>query len=191
MRAGAATASMAGDFAACGSTTCPDIAAKSDAGIVAVDEALVELKEVDEGLAKIVELRFFGGLEHDEIAAVLGVSNATVRRRFRIAKAWLYRRLSRREPHRWTAERWRRIESLFDEAAALPAASGRPSCRAPVAEDLEMRSEIESLLAADERAAEFLGQPAVSAEASPPRRRRSSAGGSATTRWSPCSARAA
>ena len=61
---------------------------------MAVDEALVELKEVDEGLAKIVELRFFGGLEHDEIAAVLGVSNATVRRRFRIAKAWLYRRLS-------------------------------------------------------------------------------------------------
>lgn len=74
-----------------------DIAAKSDAGIVAVDEALVELKGVDEGLAKIVELRFFGGLEHDEIAAVLGVSNATVRRRFRIAKAWLFRRLSQSE----------------------------------------------------------------------------------------------
>jgi RNA polymerase sigma factor (TIGR02999 family) len=74
-----------------------DISAKSDAGIVAVDEALVELKEVNEGLAKIVELRFFGGLEHDEIAAVLGVSNATVRRRFRIAKAWLYRRLSPEE----------------------------------------------------------------------------------------------
>jgi len=74
-----------------------DIAAKSDAGLVAVDEALVELKGVNEGLAKIVELRFFGGLEHDEIAAVLGVSNATVRRRFRIAKAWLYRRLSQSE----------------------------------------------------------------------------------------------
>ena len=72
----------------------PDISGASDDGIVAVDEALVELKEVDAGLAKIVELRFFGGLEHDEIAAVLGVSNATVRRRFRIAKAWLYRRLS-------------------------------------------------------------------------------------------------
>jgi RNA polymerase sigma factor (TIGR02999 family) len=75
-----------------------DISTRSDAGIVAVDEALVELKDVDEELAKIVELRFFGGLEHDEIAVVLGVSNATVRRRFRIAKAWLYRRLSRREP---------------------------------------------------------------------------------------------
>ncbi len=76
----------------------PEIAAGSDAEIVAVDEALVELNEVDEELAKIVELRFFGGLEHDEIAAVLGVSNATVRRRFRIAKAWLFRRLSGTEP---------------------------------------------------------------------------------------------
>jgi len=72
----------------------PDIATASDDGIVAVDEALLELKKVDADLAKIVELRFFGGLEHDEIATVLGVSNPTVRRRFRIAKAWLFRRLS-------------------------------------------------------------------------------------------------
>jgi RNA polymerase sigma factor (TIGR02999 family) len=76
----------------------PDVAARSAAEIVAVDEALVELKAVDEELAKIVELRFFGGLEHDEIAALLGVSNATVRRRFRVAKAWLYRRLAAGEP---------------------------------------------------------------------------------------------
>jgi len=72
----------------------PDLAARSDAGIVAVDEALNELKEVDEELAKIVELRFFGGLTHDEIGTVFGVSSATVTRRYRIAKAWLYRRLS-------------------------------------------------------------------------------------------------
>jgi RNA polymerase sigma factor (TIGR02999 family) len=75
-----------------------DLGAADDAAIVAVDEALVELGAVNEELAKIVELRFFGGLEHDEIAAVLGVSNATVRRRFRVAKAWLYRRLSGEEP---------------------------------------------------------------------------------------------
>ena len=72
----------------------PDIAAGSDAEIVAVDEALVELNDVDAELAKIVELRFFGGLEHHEVAAVLGVSEVTVRRRYRVAKAWLYRRLS-------------------------------------------------------------------------------------------------
>jgi RNA polymerase sigma factor (TIGR02999 family) len=72
----------------------PDVAGQGDAAVVAVDEALGELAAVNAELARIVELRFFGGLEHDEIAAVLGVSNATVRRRFRIAKAWLYRRLN-------------------------------------------------------------------------------------------------
>jgi RNA polymerase sigma factor (TIGR02999 family) len=61
--------------------------------VLAVDDALTELKEIDEELARIVELRFFGGLQQDEIAAVLGLSTATVGRRFRIAKAWLYRRL--------------------------------------------------------------------------------------------------
>jgi RNA polymerase sigma factor (TIGR02999 family) len=76
----------------------PDVAAHGDAEIVAVDEALVELGEVDAELARIVELRFFGGLEHDEIATLLGISNATVRRRFRIAKAWLYRRLGAGTP---------------------------------------------------------------------------------------------
>lgn len=64
--------------------------------VLAVDEALTELKDLDEELARIVELRFFGGLQQDEIAAVLGLSTATVGRRFRIAKAWLYRRLSGR-----------------------------------------------------------------------------------------------
>ena len=59
-----------------------------------MDEALTELEAENADLAKIVELRFFGGLEHEEIAALLGVSEVTVRRRFRLAKAWLYRRLS-------------------------------------------------------------------------------------------------
>jgi RNA polymerase sigma factor (TIGR02999 family) len=72
------------------------VAAPPGGDILAVDEALIELKELDEELARIVELRFFGGLQHDEIAAVLGLSTATVGRRFRIAKAWLYRRLSSR-----------------------------------------------------------------------------------------------
>ena len=72
----------------------PDVSARIDADILAVDEALTELRDVDEDLARIVELRFFGGLEHDETAAVLGISVPTVSRRFRLAKAWLYRRLS-------------------------------------------------------------------------------------------------
>jgi len=76
----------------------PDLAVSRDEDLVALDEALTELAAADEPLARIVELRFFGGLDHDEIAALLGVSNPTVRRRWRLAKAWLYRRLSGEAP---------------------------------------------------------------------------------------------
>ena len=76
----------------------PDKRPEDDAEIVAVDEALTELEAENPDLAKIVELRFFGGFEHDEIAQLLGVSEVTVRRRFRLAKAWLYRRLKDDEP---------------------------------------------------------------------------------------------
>lgn len=72
----------------------PDLSPRRDVDLVALDEALGELARVDGELAKVVELRFFGGLAHDEIAAVLGLSNPTVRRRWRLAKAWLYRRLA-------------------------------------------------------------------------------------------------
>lgn len=72
----------------------PDLALHRDDNLVALDDALTDLTREDEALARIVELRFFGGLEHDEIAVLLGVSNPTVRRRWRLAKAWLYRRLS-------------------------------------------------------------------------------------------------
>lgn len=68
-----------------------------DLDVVALDDALTELGQADATLARIVEMRFFGGLEHDEIAAVLGVSNATARRRWRMAKAWLFARLQRGE----------------------------------------------------------------------------------------------
>jgi serine/threonine protein kinase/tetratricopeptide (TPR) repeat protein len=66
------------------------------------------------------------------------------------------------------ADRWRRIEELFDEASALTAGERAAFLSRECGQDLEMRSEIESLLAADERAGEFLWQPAVSAESSPP-----------------------
>jgi RNA polymerase sigma factor (TIGR02999 family) len=128
----------------------PDLAAAGDAGIVAVDEALVELEEVDRELGKIVELRFFGGLDHDEIAAVLGVSNATVRRRFRIAKAWLYRRLSGAEA-RWRLAAGRASRRCSTRRRA--AAASRPAFLArECGDDLELRGEVESLLAADARA---------------------------------------
>jgi RNA polymerase sigma-70 factor (ECF subfamily) len=74
-----------------------ELAVKTDADLLALDDALTDLAAADEPLARVVELRYFGGFDHDEIAELLGVSNPTVRRRWRLAKAWLYRRLSASE----------------------------------------------------------------------------------------------
>ncbi len=57
--------------------------------LVALDDALSELARHDEQTAEIVELRFFGGLDRTAIAEVLGISSATVTRRWRSARAWL------------------------------------------------------------------------------------------------------
>ncbi len=61
--------------------------------LLALDRALAELAALDARQAKVVECRFFGGLTHEEIAEALGVSVPTVRRDWRIAKAWLARAL--------------------------------------------------------------------------------------------------
>ena len=65
-----------------------------DDDLVAVNEALGRLTEVDERKAHIVELRFFGGLTEMEVAEVLNLSEETVRRDWRLARAWLRRELS-------------------------------------------------------------------------------------------------
>ena len=61
--------------------------------LVALDEALNELANFDERQAKIVELKYFGGMTNDETAEVLGISNVTVRRDWNMAKAWLHQQL--------------------------------------------------------------------------------------------------
>jgi RNA polymerase sigma factor (TIGR02999 family) len=61
---------------------------------LALDRALQELEQQDPEQGRIVELRFFGGLTVQETAAAVGVSPATVKREWTIAKAWLYRALS-------------------------------------------------------------------------------------------------
>jgi RNA polymerase sigma-70 factor, ECF subfamily len=60
-----------------------------------LDEALTRLTEMDQRQAQIVELRFFGGLTTDEVAEVLEVSPATVKREWLMAKTWLFRELSK------------------------------------------------------------------------------------------------
>lgn len=67
------------------------------ADLVALDDALKSLAEIDERKCKIVELRFFGGLSNEETAEVLGVAEITVIREWNKAKAWLYRELSNNE----------------------------------------------------------------------------------------------
>jgi RNA polymerase sigma-70 factor, ECF subfamily len=62
--------------------------------VLALDRALTELGTLDPRQARLVELRYFGGLSLEETATLLGISPTTVKREWRIAKAWLYRRLS-------------------------------------------------------------------------------------------------
>ena len=63
------------------------------ASLLAVDEALGRLGRLDSEAARIVELRFFGGLTEQEVAEVLGLSSRTVRRGWRAARIWLAREL--------------------------------------------------------------------------------------------------
>ena len=62
--------------------------------ILAVDETLNTLREIDERQAQIVEMRFFAGLSIEEIAAVLNLSDRTVKREWAMARAWMRGRLS-------------------------------------------------------------------------------------------------
>jgi RNA polymerase sigma factor (TIGR02999 family) len=66
----------------------------TDFDLLALDEALNRLAAKEDHLAKIVELRFFSGLDVPETAKVLGISESTVKRDWQMAKAWLHRELS-------------------------------------------------------------------------------------------------
>lgn len=63
-------------------------------GLVAIHGALEALAAVDPALSELVELRFFGGMTQDEVASYLAISVTTVERRWRLARAWLYRHLT-------------------------------------------------------------------------------------------------
>jgi RNA polymerase sigma-70 factor (ECF subfamily) len=70
----------------------PDIMKRPD--LVALDAALTKLAAVDPRRSQVVELRFFGGLDVDETAAVMNISRSTVVRDWTVAKTWLFRELS-------------------------------------------------------------------------------------------------
>lgn len=69
-------------------------AAEPSEDLVALDDALQALSAIDQRKAKVVELRFFGGLSVEETADALGVSADTVMRDWKLAKVWLLRELS-------------------------------------------------------------------------------------------------
>lgn len=93
-----------------------EVADRQAADLLALDEALTALARLDERKARIVELRFFGGLTIDEAAEVLEVSAATVVADTRLARAWLFSRMQEGSP---------RAPSAAPPPAAAPAA-GRP-----------------------------------------------------------------
>lgn len=75
------------------------VSPEPDTDLVALDEALDSLAKQDPRKAKVIELRFFGGLSVDETAAVLAISVESVLRDWRLARAWLAREISKRGPH--------------------------------------------------------------------------------------------
>lgn len=71
------------------------ISPSTSAGLVALDDALQALEKVDARKARVVELRFFGGMSVEETAAALNVSPQTVLRDWKLSKSWLMREMSR------------------------------------------------------------------------------------------------
>jgi RNA polymerase sigma factor (TIGR02999 family) len=70
-------------------------AREPDVDLLALDDALARLAELDAQQGRLIELRFFGGLSIDDTAIVLGISAATVKREWVTARAWLRRELKR------------------------------------------------------------------------------------------------
>jgi RNA polymerase sigma-70 factor, ECF subfamily len=69
-------------------------AGQPDVDLIALDQALTQLSELDQRKGRIVELKFFGGMTTEETAEVLGISTATVEREWTHARAWLYREIT-------------------------------------------------------------------------------------------------
>jgi RNA polymerase sigma factor (sigma-70 family) len=68
---------------------------ETDEDVAAIDEALTRLAQLDARQARVVEMRYFGGLTIEETATALEISDATVKREWTLARAWLKRELSR------------------------------------------------------------------------------------------------
>ncbi len=70
------------------------VAQQNEIDVIVLDKALQDLTDLDEQQARIVELRFFGGLTIEDTSEVLGISPATVKREWVTARAWLFRAMT-------------------------------------------------------------------------------------------------
>ena len=122
------------------------LAPEPDRSILALDDALTAFSQIAPRQAKVVELRYFGGLTEEEIASVLNISPRTVRRDWEFAKSLAGAGVGplAREPAGMTPERFQQIEELYHAVAREPPRSAR---RCWPQADPELRREVESLLA--------------------------------------------
>jgi eukaryotic-like serine/threonine-protein kinase len=126
--------------------------------LVALDDALHDLAAFDPRKSKVAELKFFGGLNTDEIADILQVPPQTVLRDWELAKSWLGRQMTREAA--MDPERWRSIEQLYFAAVERTPAEQAAYLAEACGEDQELRQEVESLLCNGEQGAS-LERPAL------------------------------
>ena len=74
------------------------VACEQDVDLLSLDDALNRLAEINPSAARVVEMRYFGGLTIRDAAQVMGVSDSTIERDWRYARAWLYRALGEEDP---------------------------------------------------------------------------------------------
>ena len=135
------------------------------AELLALDEALERLAALAPRKARVVELRYFGGLSVEETAGVLEVSAETVMRDWRMAKLWLRRDLAADDELRggaaMTPERFEEVERVCQAALDRPLARARKTFLDQACQgDPDLRAEVESLLAGASRAESLLKAPA-------------------------------
>ena len=144
--------------------------------LLALDEALTQLGLEDPAVARIVELRHFGGLGHEQIAATLGITVYEVRQKWTYARAWLRECAGRLAFFRQLAP-FRRIDGVesigADPCQSIPSrvqaiflVAVEQADRAAILDrecgnDLELRRRVEALLKAHDEPASYLDQPAV------------------------------
>jgi RNA polymerase sigma factor (TIGR02999 family) len=134
--------------------------------ILALDTALNKLAELDPRSGQIVEMRFFGGLTEDEVADLLGVAPITVKRDWLQGTQRRGRRLRLGEAG-MTAEQWQRVKNILQDAVERDPGTRAGFLEEACSGDAEVRREVESLLAYDERMGAFMAEPVheISAEA--------------------------